>query len=203
MRENILIGYGLVVGLSGTGDSLGSAIFTRESLVDMLERLGVNARDYSLNSNNVAAVIVTAILPPFSKQGSRIDISLSAIGDSASLLGGTLLVTPLVSADGEVYAVGQGAIAAGGFTASGDGESITRGVPTNGRISNGAIIEREIDFTMEKMEAVDISLRNPDFTTSRRISQAINAFIGSPITQSTDPGTVRMLVPDSYPRRWT
>ncbi|MCR9072065.1 MAG: flagellar basal body P-ring protein FlgI [Alphaproteobacteria bacterium] len=198
VRENMLIGYGLVVGLNGTGDSLSSAIFTRESLVGMLERLGVNSRDDSLSTDNVAAVMVTATLPPFSTQGTRIDVTISAIGDSDSLLGGQLLVTPLVGADGEVYAVAQGPVAVGAFSAQGQGASVTRGVPTGGRIANGAIVEREIDFKLNRMETVRIALRNPDFTTSRRIAQAINAFVGGPIAQSVDSGTVRMLVPDAY-----
>ena len=198
VRENILVGYGLAVGLNGTGDSLSSAIFTRESLVGMLERLGVNARDESLDTDNVAAVMVTATLPPFSRQGTRIDVSISAIGDAEDLGGATLLVTPLVGADGEVYAVAQGPVAVGGFTAGGDAETVTRGVPTSGRISNGAIIERELDFDIQGMETIRISLRNPDFTTARRIAQAINAFVGSPIAQPTDPSTVRMVVPDAY-----
>jgi flagellar P-ring protein precursor FlgI len=198
VRENLLIGYGLVVGLNGTGDSLDSAIFTRESLVGMLERLGVNARDDDLDTDNVAAVMVTAILPPFSNQGTRIDITISAIGDSESLLGGQLLVTPLVGADGEVYAVGQGPVAVSGFTAGGAAETVTRGVPTAGRISNGAIVEREVPFDMNQMETVRLSLRNPDFTTSRRIARAINAFLGGPVAQPSDSGTVRMVIPDAY-----
>ncbi|HEY9567634.1 MAG TPA: flagellar basal body P-ring protein FlgI [Thalassobaculum sp.] len=198
VRENMLIGYGLVVGLNGTGDDLDGAIFTRESLVGMLERLGVNARDEDLDTDNVAAVMVTAILPAFATQGTRIDITVSAIGDAESLLGGQLLVTPLIGADGEVYAVGQGPVAVSGFSAQGQAASVTRGVPTAGRIANGAIVEREINFALSRMETVRIALRNPDFTTSRRIAQAINAFVGGPIAQPTDPGTVRMLVPDSY-----
>nr|WP_193180466.1 flagellar basal body P-ring protein FlgI [Nisaea sediminum] len=198
VRENMLVGYGLVVGLNGTGDDLGSAIFTRESLVGMLERLGVNARDNNLDTDNVAAVMVTAILPPFSKQGSRIDVSISAIGDAEDLLGGTLLVTPLIGADGEVYAVAQGSVATGAISAGGEGETIVQGVPTSGRIANGAIIEREIDYSMMQMETVTIALKNPDFTTARRISQAINAFVGLPIAQARDLSSVRMLVPENY-----
>ncbi|NQW12135.1 MAG: flagellar basal body P-ring protein FlgI [Alphaproteobacteria bacterium] len=198
VRENLLIGYGLVVGLNGTGDSLDSAIFTRESLVGMLERLGVNARDDDLDTDNVAAVMVTAILPPFTTQGTRIDVTISAIGDSEGLLGGQLLVTPMIGADGEVYAVAQGPVAVSGFSAQGAAESITKGVPTAGRISNGAIVEREIDFELNKVETVRLSLRNPDFTTSRRIAQAINAYLGGPVAQSTNLATVRILVPDSY-----
>ena len=198
VRENMLIGYGLVVGLNGTGDTLGSSIFTRESLVGMLERLGVNARDDSLKTDNVAAVMVTATLPPFAKQGTRIDLSISAIGDSKSLLGGTLLVTPLVGADGEVYAVAQGPVAVGGAAAAGDGATVSRGVPTNGRIASGAIIEREIAFDLQGLEVIRLSLRNPDFTTAKRIAGAINAFAGGPIAQSKDSATVSILVPDNY-----
>lgn len=198
VRENLLIGYGLVVGLNGTGDSLDSAIFTRESLVGMLERLGVNARDSNLDTDNVAAVMVTGILPAFSNQGTRIDVTVSAIGDSESLLGGQLLVTPLVGADGEVYAVAQGPVAVSGFTAQGDAETVTRGVPTAGRIANGAIVEREVPFDLNQMETIRISLRNPDFTTARRIAQAINAYLGGPVAQSSDSATVRMVIPDAY-----
>ena len=198
VRENMLIGYGLVVGLNGTGDTLSSSIFTRESLVGMLERLGVNARDDSLKTDNVAAVMVTATLPPFAKQGTRIDLSLSAIGDADSLLGGTLLVTPLVGADGEVYAVAQGPVAVGGVSAGGAGAEISKGVPTNGRIASGAIIEREIAFDLQGLDTLRISLRNPDFTTARRIAQAINSFDGGPIAQSRDSATVSLVVPDNY-----
>ena len=198
VRENMLIGYGLVVGLNGTGDTLSSSIFTRESLVGMLERLGVNARDDSLKTDNVAAVMVTATLPPFAKQGTRIDLSLSAIGDADSLLGGTLLVTPLVGADGEVYAVAQGPVAVGGVSAGGAGAEISKGVPTNGRIASGAIIEREIAFDLQGLDTLRISLRNPDFTTARRIAQAINSFAGGPIAQSRDSATVSLVVPDNY-----
>ena len=198
VRENMLIGYGLVVGLNGTGDTLSSSIFTRESLVGMLERLGVNARDDSLKTDNVSAVMVTATLPPFAKQGTRIDLSLSAIGDADSLLGGTLLVTPLVGADGEVYAVAQGPVAVGGVSAGGAGAEVSKGVPTNGRIASGAIIEREISFDLQGLDTLRISLRNPDFTTARRIAQAINSFVGGPIAQSRDSATVSLVVPDNY-----
>ena len=127
VRDNMLVGYGLVVGLNGTGDSLSSAVFTKESLIGMLERMGVAARDDALSTANVAAVMVTATLPPFSRQGSRIDVNVSALGDSDSLLGGTLLVTPLLAADGEVYAVAQGNLAVGGFSAQGDAETVIKG----------------------------------------------------------------------------
>ncbi len=198
VRENLLVGYGLVVGLNGTGDDLDSAPFTRESLIGMLQRLGINARDDNLDTANVAAVMVTANLPPFARQGTRIDITVSALGDADSLLGGALLVTPLLAADGEVYAVAQGSIAVGGFSASGEGQSVTKGVPTNGRIPNGAIIEREIAFDMVELKSVTISLRNPDLTTARRIAEKVNTFLGISAARSTDPGTVLLEVPASY-----
>ncbi len=198
VRDNMLVGYGLVVGLNGTGDSLTSSVFTKESLIGMLERLGVNARDNALKTKNVAAVMVTATLPPFSRQGTRIDINVATIGDAKSLLGGTLMVTPLLGADGEVYSVAQGQIAAGGFSAEGKGSTVTRGVPTNGRIANGAIIERELPFQMQDLQSIKIALRNPDFTTSGRISDAINSFIGSKAAKAIDPGTISIEIPESY-----
>src|ERR1700678_4393513 len=148
IRQNQLIGYGLVVGLNGTGDTLNNTPFTKHSLQGMLERLGVNIRGQQIRTGNVAAVMVTANLPPFATQGTRIDVTASAMGDSKSLLGGTLLVTPLLGADGEVYAVAQGSLSIGGFQAPGQAASITRGVPTVCRLPNGAIIEREIDFSL-------------------------------------------------------
>jgi len=198
VRDNMLVGYGLVVGLNGTGDDIKKSIFTRESLIGMLERLGVNARDTSLETDNAAAVVVTAVLPPFSRQGSRIDVNVAALGDASSLQGGTLLVTPLVGADGEVYAVGQGPLAIGGFQAGGNAETVTRGVPTNGKIANGAIIERELPFDMLEMESVKISLRNPDFTTARRVARVINEFTGEEISYPLDPSTIQMTIPKAY-----
>ena len=198
VRDNQLVGYGLVVGLNGTGDDLDDSVFTRESLIGMLDRLGVSARDEDLDTENVAAVMVTAALPPFARQGTTIDVSISALGTAESLLGGTLLVTPMLGADGEVYAVAQGPIAIGGFSAQGQGQSVTKGVPTSGRIANGAIIERELGFQMAAMQTVKISLRNPDLTTARRIADAINRFLNQPAAQPLDPGTVRLLVPETY-----
>ncbi|MEO0636893.1 MAG: flagellar basal body P-ring protein FlgI, partial [Pseudomonadota bacterium] len=192
VRENQLIGYGLVVGLNGTGDSLGNSPFTLQSLQAMLERLGVNTRGENLRTANVAAVVVTANLPPFSTQGTRIDISVNALGDAKSLEGGTLLVTPLLGADGEAYAIGQGAIAVGGFSAQGDAASVTKGVPTSGRISNGALVEREINFSLQEKRSLRLSLRNPDLTTSRRIALAINELVGEPVAISKNPSTVAL-----------
>jgi len=198
VRENILVGYGLVVGLRGTGDDLKSISATKESLTGMLERLGVNTRDGKMEPDNVAAVIVTATIPPFSRQGSRIDVQVSSIGDALSLQGGTLAVTPMMGADGEVYAVAQGSVQVGGFTAQGAGASIQRGVPTSGRIPSGAIIEREIEFSMADMRQASLSLRNPDLTTARRIAQAINAFLGTTASAPIDPGTVTLNMPEGY-----
>src|SRR6476619_3961517 len=151
VRQNQLIGYGLVVGLNGTGDTLNNVPFTKQSLTAMLERLGVNVRGATMRTGNVAAVMVTANLPAFGTQGTRIDITVSALGDSKSLQGGTLLVTPLLGADGNVYAVGQGSVAISGFQAEGDAAKIVRGVATVGRIANGALSEREIEFTLNRL----------------------------------------------------
>lgn len=198
IRQNQLIGYGLVVGLNGTGDQLNNAPFTRQSLQAMLERLGVNTRGAQLRTGNVAAVMVTGNLPAFGTQGTRMDVTVSALGDAKSLQGGTLLVTPLLGADGNVYAVAQGSLAIGGFQAEGDAAKITRGVPTVGRIANGAIIEREIDFALNRLPQVRLALRNPDFTTAKRIAAAVNDFIGKPTAEPIDPSTVQLTIPEQY-----
>ena len=177
VRDNMLVGYGIVVGLNGTGDSLQNAAFTKQSLSAMLERLGVNVRDAAatLNTKNVAAVMVTARLPAFSASGSEIDATVSAMGDAKSLLGGTLLVTPLLGADGQAYAVAQGTVQTGAVSAQGaSGSTVLRGVPTAGRIAAGAIVEREIGFQLTSMTSLRMTLRNPDFTTAQRIAAAIN-----------------------------
>jgi len=172
VRQNQLIGYGLVVGLNNAGDTLNNSPFTRQSLQAMLERLGVNIRGQTLRTGNVAAVMVTANLPAFGTQGARIDVTVSALGDAKSLNGGTLLVTPLLAADGNVYAVAQGSLAIAGFQAEGDAAKITRGVPTVGRIANGAIIEREVEFALNRLNQVRLSLRNSDLSTAKRIAAA-------------------------------
>ncbi len=195
IRDNMLVGYGLVVGLNGTGDQLRNSVFTEQSLVSMLERLGVSTRGTDLKTKNVAAVMVTATLGPFARQGGRMDVSVAAMGDAKSLMGGTLLVTPLLGADGEVYAVAQGQLAAGGFVAQGDAESVTRGVPTQARIPAGAIIEREIGFELNTLDQVRLSLRNPDLTTSSRIASTINGALGDRVAEAVDPATVNIVVP--------
>jgi len=198
VRQNQLIGYGLVVGLNGTGDTLNNIPFTKQSLQAMLERLGVNIRGQTIRTGNVAAVMVTANLPAFGTQGTRIDITVSALGDAKSLQGGTLLVTPLLGADGNVYAVGQGSVAINGFQAEGEAAKIVRGVPTVGRIANGAIIEREIDFALNRLSQVRLALRNADFTTAKRIAAAINDFIGTSTAEPLDQSTVQINVPKQY-----
>lgn len=198
VRENMLIGYGLVVGLDGTGDRIRNTPFTRESLVSMLERMGVNIRSENLDTDNIAAVMVTANLPAFATQGTRVDISVSALGDAKSLRGGILLVTPIYGADGEVYAIAQGSVAVSGFAARGDAASITRGVPTNGRIANGAVVERELAFDIAARETIKLALRNPDFTTARRIADAINGKLSTKAADVIDPGTVRINRPGDF-----
>lgn len=190
VRGNDLVGYGLVVGLNGTGDGLRNAPFTEEIMTNILERLGVNVTGEQFRPKNVAAVIVTASLPPFARAGGRVDITVSAIGDSKSLLGGTLVMTPLTAADGEVYAVAQGTIIAGGVAAEGDGASVVQGVPTAGVIPNGARVEREVDFDFASLTQLRLALRTPDFTTAARIETAINAQFSSPVAIMLDAGTV-------------
>jgi flagellar P-ring protein FlgI len=195
VRQNQLIGYGLVVGLNGTGDTLNNIPFTKQSLQAMLERLGVNIRGAQIRTGNVAAVMVTANLPAFGTQGTRIDVTVSALGDAKSLQGGTLLVTPLLGADGNVYSVAQGSVAIGGFEAEGQAAKIVRGVPTVGRIANGGIIEREIDFQLNRLNQVRLALRNADFTTAKRIAAAINDYIGQPTAEPLDASTVQLTLP--------
>ena len=198
IRENQLVGYGLVVGLNGTGDSLNNAPFTEQSLRVMLNRLGAGVGDANFSTANVAAVMVTANLPPFATAGSRIDITVSALGDAGSLRGGTLLVTQLLGAGGDVYALAQGPIAIAGFAVQGEAASIVQGVPTSGRITNGAIVEREIPFKLASLRKVRLALRNPDLTTSRRIAKTVNAFIGRGTAEPIDPATVQLRLTKSF-----
>ena len=201
VRDNQLVGYGLVVGLNGTGDRLDSAVFTRQSLIGMLERLGVNTRDQEtkLQTKNVAAVMVTANLPSFARSGGRIDVTVSALGDAKDLSGGTLLVTPLLGADGEVYAVAQGALATGAISAKGAGASVTRNVPTSARIANGATVEREVPFQLASKTSLRLGLRNPDLTTARRIADAINRRIPGINARATDQRTVALALAGREP----
>jgi len=199
IRDNMLLGYGLVVGLNGTGDSLKNAPFTQASIQSILERLGTNTRGQVMQTKDVAAVMVTANLPAFAAPGSRIDVSVSALGDAKNLQGGTLLATPLMGADGQVYALGQGPVSVGGFSAQGEAASVTRGVPTAGRIANGAIVEKDTGFKLSSLTNLKLSLHNPDLTTSTRIAKAVNAYLGGATAQATDPSTVELAVPANYP----
>ncbi|RUT26211.1 flagellar biosynthesis protein FlgA [Asaia sp. W19] len=192
VRDNQLVGYGLVVGLRGTGDRLTNTIFTRETLISMLNRLGVNIRDreVQLQTHDVAAVMVTATLPPFSHGGGRIDVTVSAVGDARDLAGGTLLVTPLQAADGEVYAVAQGSLVTNAFAVGGAAASATRNIPTTGHIANGAVVEREVPVVLGSGGLIHLSLRNPNFTTANRIVTAINRSLGRGMARMDDPRTI-------------
>jgi flagellar P-ring protein precursor FlgI len=197
VRGNDLVGYGLVVGLNGTGDGLRNSPFTEEIMSNILERLGVNVSGEQFRPKNVAAVLVTASLPAFSRTGGKIDVTVSAIGDSKSLLGGTLVMTPLNAADGEIYAVAQGSIIAGGAVAEGDGAEVTKGVPTAGVIPAGARVEREIDFDLSNLTEVRLALREADFTTAARVEQAINSNFGRQVAVMTDSRTVSLDIPST------
>ena len=192
VRGNDLVGYGLVVGLNGTGDGIRNAPFTEEIMSNILERLGVNVTGEQFRPKNVAAVFVTASLPPFSRAGGQIDVTVSAIGDAKSLLGGTLVMTPLNAADGQIYAVAQGTIVAGGVSAEGDAASVVQGVPTSGVIPSGARVEREIEFEFATLDTMRLALREPDFTTAARIEAAINTSFGRQVAIMLDSGTVQL-----------
>jgi flagellar P-ring protein precursor FlgI len=195
VRDNQLMGYGLVVGLAGTGDDVKNG-FTKESLANLLSRQGLAMKDKTLKADNTAAVMVTAILPPFSKVGSQLDVFVSSIGNSKSLYGGTLLMVPLRGADGEIYAVAQGAITLGGFTAGGGGGSSVKNHPSAGRISNGAFVEKQLRYDFEKSRILSINLFNPDFTTSSRLAASINSLITNVAAKEIDSSSVSVKLPD-------
>lgn len=192
VRGNDLVGYGLVVGLNGTGDGIRNAPFTEEIMSNLLERLGVNVTGEEYRPKNVAAVFVTAALPPFARAGGRIDVTVSAIGDAKSLLGGTLVMTPLNGADGEIYAVAQGTIIAGGFSSEGQAGKVVQGVPTSGSIPSGGRVEREVAFDFSQMRVIRLALRSPDFTTAERIEKVINRAFGKRVAEMEDAGTVAL-----------
>lgn len=198
VRANDLVGYGLIVGLNGTGDGLRNSPFTEEIMTNILERLGVNVTGEQFRPRNVAAVLVTASLPPFARAGSPLDVTVSAIGDASSLLGGTLIMTPLNAADGEIYAVAQGTIIAGGITAEGQAARVTQGVPTAGVIPAGATVEREVDFEFSSLRSLRLALRTPDFTTAGRIESAINSHFGRHVAVMLDAGTVEIDIPATH-----
>ena len=190
VRQNVLVGYGIVVGLNGTGDSVRNSPYTEDTLSQMLERLGVNVQGDDIKPNNVAAVFVTATLPSFARNGSTIDVSVSSIGDAGSLAGGTLIMTPLKGADNEVYAVAQGSIIVSGINVQAQGASETRGTPTTGSVPDGGRIEREIAYDFNRHKTIALALKNPDFTTATRIEDTINLALGMPIAMTRDPGTI-------------
>ena len=192
VRGNDLVGYGLVVGLDGSGDTLRNSPFTEEAMANLLERLGINVSGEQFRPRNVAAVLVTGALPPFARAGGQMDVTVSTIGDARSLLGGTLIMTPLNAADGEIYAVAQGPVISGGATAEGDAGSVTFGVPTSGVIPAGARVEREVPFVFNDLTSLNLALRTPDFTTAARIETTVNARYGGAIARMIDSGTVRL-----------
>lgn len=193
VRDNQLVGYGLVVGLNGSGDTLRNSPFTRKSIEGMLERLGVgNLSQDAIKTRNTAAVMVTAKLAPFSRRGSNIDVTVSSLGDATSLRGGTLIVTPLTGADGEIYAVAQGPVAVAGYNAKGNAASVTSGVPTAARIANGAIVEREVKFNLNSLSSVRLALRTPDFTTAERVRDVIDGKLGAGTARVLDSGTIQV-----------
>ncbi len=192
VRTNDLVGYGIVVGLNGTGDSVRNAPFTEDSLTNMLERLGMNVQGEDIKPNNVAAVLVTASLPAFARNGSSIDVSVASIGDAGSLQGGTLILTPLRGADNQVYAVAQGSVMVSGVNVEATGARNTVGTPTSGAIPGGAIVEQEVAFDFNSQDSIKLALRNPDFTTAARVEDTINATLGGPVAYMRDPGTIEL-----------
>lgn len=200
IRDNVLVGYGLVVGLNGTGDKLNNSAFTEKSLQSFLGRLGVSTANEDLKVKNVAAVTITARLPAFARSGSKIDVTISTLGDASSLEGGNLIATPLMGADGEMYAVAQGPVSIGGFSAEGDQNSVTKGVPTTGTISNGATVEREIAFELDELTEIKLALHNPDLTTAKKIEAEVNGKLGDKYARAIDPGTVSLMIPLEYSR---
>jgi flagellar P-ring protein precursor FlgI len=203
VRSNQLVGYGLVVGLDGTGDNTNSTKFTAQSLTNMLRQLGTALPpNVQIRSKNVAAVMVTASLPPFAKQGQTIDVTVASIGNAESLRGGVLLMTPLKGADGQVYALAQGSLFVGGFGARGsDGSKITVNVPSAGRIPNGAIVERTVESPFAEGGDLELNLHSPDFTTAQRMAEAINAALGRGRATAVDGGTVRVSAPSDPGQR--
>ena len=199
VRQNQLVGYGLVVGLEGTGDS-DDSLFTIQSLASLLEKMGVTVQtDDIADVENVAAVMVTANLPPFAGLGSRLDVLVSSIGDAETLQGGTLLFTPLKGADGSVYAIAQGPVSTGGFAVSGNsGDQVQKNFPTVGRVVGGGLVEKEIHSNFNQKESLTLVLNNPDFTTASRVAQAINRAFYSQLAQTENAGSIRVSVPENY-----
>jgi flagellar P-ring protein precursor FlgI len=199
VRDNQLLGYGLVVGLQNSGDTLLNATFTQQALESMLDRMGINVRGTSMRTRNVAAVLVTADLPPFVPPGSRVDVTVSSLGDATSLMGGTLVLTALEGVDGQTYAMAQGQVAVSGYSASGEAESVTQNVPTAGRIANGALIERQVPGELADIAPLTLELTNPDFTTAVRMADAINSYTmqhyGRRLAMERDQRSISLITP--------
>lgn len=200
VRENQLMGYGLVVGLNGTGDSDQTRIQT-QSVVNMLERMGITTSVNDIKIKNVAAVMVTATLPPFAKQGNRLDVLVSSLGDAKSIAGGTLIMTPLKGADNQVYAVAQGSVLTNSFAFGGQGASAQKNHPTAGQVPNGALVERELPNTLTGKSVLNLNLFVSDFTTASRIVAAVNDKFKAPVAASSDPGSVTLTIPATYANR--
>jgi flagellar P-ring protein precursor FlgI len=196
-RQNQLVGYGLVVGLNGTGDGKKS-VFTIQSLASMLEKMGITVNTKDLQVNNVAAVMLTANLPPFARVGSRMDVQVSSIGDAKNLQGGILLFSPLKGADGQIYAIAQGPVSTGGFSSEGSGGSVQKNFPTVGRVVGGASIEREIASDFANKENLLLTLHHPDFTTVSRVAEAINTALSAQVAKTPDAGTIEIQIPEAY-----
>ena len=201
VRNNQLMGYGLVIGLDGTGDDIKKSVFTKQAMINMIKRMGMAlSTDVfdQMKTQNVAAVMVTAELPPFVRPGSTIDIHVASIGDASSLAGGNLLMTPLKGPDGKTYAVAQGPLAVGGFSYGGKAAEVQKNFPTAGRISGGGIVERAVNFHLPESGQLNYQLRKSDFTTVSRMTEAINYFFGPGTAGSLDSGTVSVTMPDGY-----
>ncbi len=199
IRDNQLMGYGLVVGLNSSGDS-DQTKFQIQSVMNMLEKMGITT-SLNIKTKNVAAVMVTATLPPFAKQGNRLDVLVSSLGDAKSIAGGTLIMAPLKGADNQVYAVAQGSILTNSFAFGGQGAAAQKNHPTAGRIPNGALVERELPNTLAGKSVINLNLHDADFTTASRIVAAINAKFRSPVAASKDPGSVSLTIPEAYTNR--
>ncbi|PIE58506.1 MAG: flagellar biosynthesis protein FlgA [Desulfobulbus propionicus] len=201
VRTNQLMGYGLVIGLDGTGDDMGKSVFTKQAMVNMIRRMGMSLNDdifKGMKTKNVAAVMVTAKLPPFIRPGSPLDIHVASIGDASSLAGGNLLMTPLKGPDGKTYAVAQGPLAVGGLSFGGKAAKVQKNFPTAGRVAGGAIVERGVNFQLPDSGQLTYQLRQSDFTTVARMTEAINTFFGEGTAKSMDSGTVQVRMPVGY-----
>jgi flagellar P-ring protein precursor FlgI len=197
VRGNPLVGYGLVIGLDGTGDGAANKA-AEDALINMLENLGLTLQPGQVKSGNIAAVMVTAELPPFARQGSKIDLLVSSIGNAKSLQGGTLLMTPLRGGDGHVYAVGQGPLSIGGFSVAQGGDQVQKNHPTVGKIVGGALVERELPYDLNRLSDLSLSLHRADFSTVTRMAEAINQALGVACAKAVDGSTVTIRVPEKY-----